>query len=126
MGAADGWQGQVELVSLGQWLFLCSCRLSHNQSRRALNREGAWNMSGFTKVSRAWRGTGRSYRLALAVGAASIVMQSSQTHATLLNVDLRNFTSVQIQQGYASHTFTPSDVVETYLDQIAKYNPVYD
>src|SRR2546430_16083668 len=83
-------------------------------------------MSAFAVFSCALRGTGRSYKLTLAVGAVTLAIQSSQTQATLLNLDLRNLTSVQIQQGYESHTFTPSDIVETYLDQIAKYNPVYD
>jgi Asp-tRNA(Asn)/Glu-tRNA(Gln) amidotransferase A subunit family amidase len=80
-------------------------------------------MSGLPGKFRARRGIGGSYKL---IAAAIVTTGALQARATILSLDLPDLTASQIQAGYVAHTWTPTDIVDTYLAQITKYNPVYD
>ncbi len=81
-------------------------------------------MSDKTKDGR----SARSLRIGLTFTcfSAAMLARSAATRATVLNLDLENLTSSQIEAGYAANLYTPTDITETYLAQITKYQPVYD
>ena len=68
-----------------------------------------------------------SFKLALAAAAVFLGNQAAQTHANIIaNIDLETLTAAEIEEGYATGAYTPTDIAETYAQQIATYNPVYD
>jgi amidase len=73
------------------------------------------------------RGSKVSLKIALATAAVVMGSQVTRIHADILtNLDLETLTAAEIEQGYETDAYTPTDIAQTYLAQIDKYNPVYD
>ena len=70
--------------------------------------------------------TGWWCALALLLAGISTMGPTRSARADVLNLDLETLTASQIQAGYLASLFTPTDITQTYLAQIAKYQPVYD
>ena len=83
-------------------------------------------MHSKNSTSRARRGAKGSFALIVASTAGTLAARSAMVNATVLPLNLPTLTAEQIQQGYASHQFTPTDIIDTYLNQISKYNKIYN
>jgi amidase len=84
-------------------------------------------MSKLIRAFRSKSGSMVSFKIAMAAAAVVIGGRAAQSRAGLItNVDLETLTASQIELGYETGAYTPTDIAETYLQQIDTYNPVYD
>src|SRR4051812_17543856 len=78
--------------------------------------------SGFRRAHVVRRTAGRA-----AVVAAAMAMCGSVTlPAAAVIPDLENLTAEQIEADYVAHKYTAVELTQAYLNQIAKYSPVYN